>query len=170
MVINSTCVSLSWTLLDNSSVPLFMVVQWSPLRPQGQTTSQSGDTWARLAYTDRPTYLRGDMPSVCLYCKQWKRLKEKEWYDSNTVSGDFFGSEECGFYLYPVFADGEGDPAYATGRHWHEAVSVSYETSLTWCFLTVAATRGDAALYMMLMIISFLSIVLFVTLVLSQNQ
>ncbi|XP_076583053.1 leptin receptor [Chaetodon auriga] len=114
LVINSTCVSLSWTLLDNSSVPLFMVVQWSPQRQQGQ----SGETWARLPYTDRPTYLRGD----------------------------FFGSEECGFYLYPVFADGEGEPMYTT------------------------ATKGDPAAYMMLMIISFLSIVLFVTLVLSQNQ
>uniref|UniRef100_UPI0037E7B6C8 leptin receptor n=1 Tax=Semicossyphus pulcher TaxID=241346 RepID=UPI0037E7B6C8 len=120
LAINSTCVSLSWTLLDNSSVPLFMVVQWSA---RGQQDSdhhkgQSGETWARLPHTDRPIYLRGD----------------------------FFGSEECGFYLYPVFADGEAEPVYTT------------------------ATRGDPAAYMMLMIISFLSIVLFVTLVLSQNQ
>uniref|UniRef100_A0A671VQN1 Fibronectin type-III domain-containing protein n=1 Tax=Sparus aurata TaxID=8175 RepID=A0A671VQN1_SPAAU len=112
LVINSTCVSLSWTLLDNNSVPLSMVVQWSHHK------GQSGHMWARLPYTDRPIYLRGD----------------------------FFGSEESGFYLYPVFADGEGEPVYAT------------------------ATRGDPAAYMMLMIISFLSIVLFVTLVLSQNQ
>uniref|UniRef100_A0A671VP30 Fibronectin type-III domain-containing protein n=1 Tax=Sparus aurata TaxID=8175 RepID=A0A671VP30_SPAAU len=109
LVINSTCVSLSWTLLDNNSVPLSMVVQWSHHK------GQSGHMWARLPYTDRPIYLRGD----------------------------FFGSEESGFYLYPVFADGEGEPVYAT---------------------------GDPAAYMMLMIISFLSIVLFVTLVLSQNQ
>ncbi|XP_051232121.1 leptin receptor isoform X3 [Dicentrarchus labrax] len=119
-VINSTCVSLSWSLLDNSSVPMFLVVQWSPQRQpdSGYHKGQSGETWARLPYTDRPTYLRGD----------------------------FFGSEECGFSLYPVFADGEGEPIYTT------------------------ATRGDPAAYMMLMIISFLSIVLFVTLVLSQNQ
>ncbi|XP_060890548.1 leptin receptor [Labrus mixtus] len=120
LVINSTCVSLSWTLLDNSSAPLFMVVQWSP---QGQKDSDhhkglSGETWARLPYTERPIHLRGD----------------------------FFDSEECGFYMYPVFADGEGEPVYTT------------------------ATRGDPAAYMMLMIVSFLSIVLFVTLVLSQNQ
>ncbi|XP_070764514.1 leptin receptor [Enoplosus armatus] len=120
LAINSTCVSLSWSLVDNSSVPLFMVVQWSPQRQQDSDhhQGQSGQTWARLPYTDRPVYLRGD----------------------------FFGSEECGFYLYPVFADGEGEPVYAK------------------------ATRGDPAAYMMLMIISFLSIVLFVTLVLSQNQ
>ncbi|XP_068600027.1 leptin receptor [Brachionichthys hirsutus] len=119
-VINSTFVSLSWTLLDNSSLPLFMVVQWSPQRQQHSDHHKdlSRNTWARLPYTDRPTYLRGD----------------------------FFGSEECGFYLYPVFADGEGEPMYAP------------------------ATRGDPAAYLMLMIISFLAIVLFITLVLSQNQ
>ncbi|XP_034563377.1 leptin receptor isoform X2 [Notolabrus celidotus] len=121
LAINSTCVSLSWTQLDNSSVPLFMVVQWAPQGQKGSDhhNGQSGETWARLPYTDRAIYLRGD----------------------------FFGSEECGFYLYPVFADGEGESVYTT-----------------------AATRGDPAAYMMLMIISFLSIVLFVTLVLSQNQ
>ncbi|XP_056235000.1 leptin receptor isoform X1 [Seriola aureovittata] len=121
LVINSTCVSLSWSLLDNSSVvPLFMVVQWSPQRQQESDHHKvhSGETWARLPYTDRPVYLRGD----------------------------FFGSEEYGFYLYPVFADGEGEPMHAM------------------------AARGYPAAYMMLMIISFLSVVLFVTLVLSQNQ
>ncbi|XP_070687901.1 leptin receptor isoform X2 [Pempheris klunzingeri] len=120
LVINSTCVSLSWSLSKNSSIPLFMVVQWSPQRQHdsGLHKDQSGETWARLPYTDRPIYLRGD----------------------------FFGSEECGFYLYPVFADGDGEPVYAI------------------------ATREDPAAYMMLIIISFLSIVLFVTLVLTQNQ
>lgn len=61
-VINSTCVSLWWTLLDNSLAPLFMVVQWSPQRQQDPDHHkvQSGDTWARLPYTDRPTYLRGN--------------------------------------------------------------------------------------------------------------
>ncbi|KAK9519589.1 hypothetical protein VZT92_022308 [Zoarces viviparus] len=120
LVINSTCVSLSWSLLDDSSVPLFMVVQWSPRRQQDSDDhkGQSGETWARLPYTDCPIYLRGD----------------------------FLGSEQSGFYLYPVFADGEGEPMYAT------------------------ATRRDPAAYMMLMIISFLFIVLFVTLIVSQNQ
>ncbi|XP_028259278.1 leptin receptor isoform X2 [Parambassis ranga] len=119
VIINSTCVSLSWTLLDNSSVPLFMVVQWSLQRQQDSEDSGfSGETWTRLPYTDHPVYLKGD----------------------------FFGSEEFGFYLYPVFAEGEGEPVYAL------------------------ATRGDPAAYMMLMVISFLSIVLFVTLVISQNQ
>lgn len=120
LVINNTCVSLSWSLLDNSSVPLFMVVQWLPQRQQDSNhhKGQSGETWARLPYTDYSVYLRGD----------------------------FFGSEEYAFYLYPVFAEGEGEPVYTI------------------------ATRGDPAAYMMLMIISFLSIILFVTLVLSQNQ
>ncbi|XP_074491005.1 leptin receptor [Sebastes fasciatus] len=120
VVINSTCVSLSWSLLDNSSLPLSMVVQWSPQRQQDSDhhKGRSGETWARLPYTDRPIYLRGD----------------------------FLGSDESGFYVYPVFADGEGELMYAI------------------------ASRGDPAAYMMLMIISFLSIVLFVTLILSQNQ
>ncbi|KAG7230546.1 hypothetical protein INR49_025262 [Caranx melampygus] len=120
LVINNTCVSLSWSLLDNSSVPLSMVVQWSPQRQQGSDHHKvhSGNTWARLPYTDHPVYLRGDL----------------------------FGSEEFVFYLYPVFADGEGEPVR-----------------------TIAA-RGDPAAYVMLMIIAFLSIVLFVILVFSQNQ
>lgn len=65
LVINSTCVSLFWTLLDNSSAPLFMVVQWSPLRQQDSAhhRGQSGDTWVRLPYTEHPTYLRGNMLS-----------------------------------------------------------------------------------------------------------
>ncbi|XP_029285913.1 LOW QUALITY PROTEIN: leptin receptor [Cottoperca gobio] len=119
-VINSTCVSLSWSLLDNTLVPLFMVVQWSPHRQQDSALhkGRSRETWARLRYTNRPIYLRGD----------------------------FLDSEESGFHLYPVFADGEGEPMYAT------------------------ATRGDPQSYMMLSIITFLSIVLLVTLILSQNQ
>uniref|UniRef100_A0A8C2ZVK9 Leptin receptor n=1 Tax=Cyclopterus lumpus TaxID=8103 RepID=A0A8C2ZVK9_CYCLU len=119
LVINSTCVSLSWSLLDDSSVPLFMVVQWSPQRQpvSDHHKGRAGETWARLPYTDSPIYLRGD----------------------------FFGSEQSGFYLYPVFADVEGEPMYAIGIR-------------------------DPAAYIMLMIISFLSIVLFVTLILSQNQ
>lgn len=116
LVINSTCVSLTWSLLESSSVPLFMVVQWLPQKQQD--SGPSAETWARLPYTDSPVYLRGD----------------------------FFGSEEYGFYLYPVFAEGEGEPIYAL------------------------ATGGDPAAYVMLMSISFLFIILFVTLVLSQNQ
>ncbi|XP_047443679.1 leptin receptor [Mugil cephalus] len=119
MVINSTCVSLSWSLSDNSSVPLFMVVQWSSQRQQdSEDFDQSGETWARLPYTDSPVYLRGE----------------------------FFGSEDYGFHLYPIFAEGEGEPVYTL------------------------ATRGDPAAYMMPMIFSFLTIILFITLVLSQNQ
>ncbi|XP_069009275.1 leptin receptor [Embiotoca jacksoni] len=119
VIINSTRVSLSWSLLDNSSVPLFMVVQWSPQKQQdSEDSGPRGEPWARLPYTDRPVNLRGN----------------------------FFSSEEYGFYLYPVFAEGEGEPKY------------------------ILATRGDPAAYMKLMIIFFLAIVLFVTLVISQNQ
>ncbi|KAK2835249.1 hypothetical protein Q5P01_015733 [Channa striata] len=118
LVINSTCVSLSWSLVENTSAPLFMVVQWLPQRQQDLHRSPNGESWARIPYTDHPFYQRGD----------------------------FFASEGYVFYLYPVFADGEGEPVYTT------------------------ATRRDQALYMMLMIISFLSVVVFVTLVLSQNQ
>ncbi|XP_035771387.1 leptin receptor isoform X1 [Neolamprologus brichardi] len=116
LLINSTCVSLSWSLLENSLVPLFMVVEWLPHKQQD--SGPKAETWARLRYTDYPVYLRGD----------------------------FFASEEYGFFLYPVFAEGEGEPIYTL------------------------ATRGDPEAYMMLMIISFLFIILFVTLVLSQNQ
>uniref|UniRef100_A0A665VDU0 Fibronectin type-III domain-containing protein n=1 Tax=Echeneis naucrates TaxID=173247 RepID=A0A665VDU0_ECHNA len=55
LVINSTCVSLSWSLLDNSSVPLFMVVQWSPLnQPPVSTDSsaQSSVTYATVLLSD----------------------------------------------------------------------------------------------------------------------
>ncbi|XP_040926393.1 leptin receptor [Betta splendens] len=120
LVINSTCVSLSWSLMDNSSVPLFMVVQWSPQRQHDADPHKglNGPTWARLPYSERSVYLRGD----------------------------FLSPEEFGFYLQPVFADGEGEAVYAT------------------------ATRSDPAAYVMLLICSFLSVVLLVTLVLSQNQ
>lgn len=33
------------------------------------------------------------------------------------MSGDFSDSEEFGFHLYPVFADGEGEAAYAIGSN-----------------------------------------------------
>lgn len=90
------------------------------------------------------------------------------------ISGDFFGSEECSFFLFPVFADGEGEPVYTTGTHQcsyfsHGSFSVDLRY-LRGNFLLVTATRGDLAVYMMLIIISFLSIVMFVTLVFSQNQ
>ncbi|XP_056132005.1 leptin receptor isoform X2 [Lampris incognitus] len=120
LVLNNTCVSLSWSLMDNCSAPIAMVVQWSAERQQdaGRQNSQSAETWARLPYTDGTFYLKGN----------------------------FFGSEEYGFTLYPVFADAEGEPVHTI------------------------ATRGDPAAYMLLTTITFLSIVLFVTLVLSQNQ
>lgn len=63
LVINSTCVSLSWSLLDSSSVPLFMVVQWLPQRQQDSDLykGQNEETWVRLPYTDPPVYLRGNV-------------------------------------------------------------------------------------------------------------
>ncbi|KAL6108253.1 lepr [Pungitius sinensis] len=119
LLINSTCVSLSWSLFDNVSVPLFMVVTWSPRQEDSDHhRGRSGKTWVRVPYTDFPIYVRGD----------------------------FLGCEQSGFYLYPVFADREGVPMYAL------------------------ATRRDPAAYTMLMIISFLSLVLIVTMIVSQKQ
>ncbi|XP_037553856.1 leptin receptor [Nematolebias whitei] len=117
-VVNSTCVSLSWSLLDVSSVPVSVVVQWSPTSQQdSEDFGLRQQMWARLPYAEH-------------------RL----------LRGDFFSSEEYGFYLYPVFADGEGEPMFTL------------------------ATRGEHAAYMLVMFISFLCIVVFITLVLSQNQ
>ncbi|XP_073707958.1 leptin receptor [Garra rufa] len=73
-----------------------------------------------------------------------------QWVRVQSASRDlslcrrFYGSEE--FTLYPVFVDGEGEPVRYT------------------------ATRGDPAAYILLLIIAFLSVVLFVTLLMSQNQ
>lgn len=65
VLINSTFVSLSWTLMDDAPVPVFMVVQWSLPRKQDWDRHRcpSTDTWVRLPYTDRPTYLRGSASS-----------------------------------------------------------------------------------------------------------
>uniref|UniRef100_A0A7N8X959 Leptin receptor n=1 Tax=Mastacembelus armatus TaxID=205130 RepID=A0A7N8X959_9TELE len=50
LVINSTCVSLSWNLLDNSSVPLFMVVQWLPQNTD--SSAQSSVAYATVLLSD----------------------------------------------------------------------------------------------------------------------
>ncbi|XDV35775.1 hypothetical protein PO909_005658 [Leuciscus waleckii] len=83
--------------------------------------------------------------------KQDGSLTERlQWVRVQSASRDislcrrFYGSEE--FTLYPVFVDGEGEPVRCT------------------------ATRGDPAAYILLLIIAFLSVVLFVTLMMSQNQ
>lgn len=67
LVINSTCVSLSWSLLHISAVPLFMVVQWFPRKQQDfQDFGLSGKTWAKLSYTEPPTQLRGNpLSEIC---------------------------------------------------------------------------------------------------------
>ncbi|KAM9797295.1 leptin receptor isoform 1-T2 [Syngnathus typhle] len=116
LLINNTCASLHWSLVDNSSAPLFMVVQWAPQRPPDGM--DSGRTWLRLPFTERSVHL----------------------------TGDFYASEEYAFYLYPVFSEGEGQPAFTI------------------------ATRRDPAAYTTFLVIALLSVVLFVTLVLSQNQ
>ncbi|XP_051568745.1 leptin receptor-like isoform X1 [Myxocyprinus asiaticus] len=83
--------------------------------------------------------------------EQDRSLTERiQWVRVQSTSRDlslcrrFYGSEE--FTLYPMFVDGEWEPVRCT------------------------ATRGDPAAYMLLMIIAFLSVVLFVTLMISQNQ
>ncbi|KAM9385085.1 leptin receptor isoform 2-T3 [Pholidichthys leucotaenia] len=125
LVINSNCVSLLWTLWDGCSAPLFMVVQWLPRRQQ-PSEDLSGDTWARLPYnTNQPVHQKGK----------------------------FFDSEEYTFYLYPVFAEWEGEPMLTLATRGDPT-----------------ATRGDPTAHMMLMILSLLFIILFVTLVLLQIQ
>ncbi|XP_071005936.1 leptin receptor-like isoform X1 [Oncorhynchus clarkii lewisi] len=121
--VNSSCVVLSWSLQPNSSVPCSLVVEWSGQNHenrQGQTTV-GRERWTRVPPTDQVFYLHGD----------------------------FYGSEEYVFILYPVFTDGEGEPVYTKAFR--------------------GANAGPAA-YMLMMIIAFLAIVLFVTLVISQNH
>lgn len=117
-VVNSTHVALSWSLLEHKLDPLLsLVVLWTA-KGHSSPEPQGKDNWVRIPSSERTFYLRGD----------------------------FYDSEEYAFTLYPVLADGEGEPAHTI------------------------ATRTDPASYLLLMIITFLSIVLFVTLALSQNH
>lgn len=68
-----------------------------------------------------------------------------------------------------MFADGEGEPAYATGGNQLTPASRLAGVVFNGVF-SAPATRGDPAIYVLLMVISFLSIVLLVSLILSQNQ
>ncbi|KAM6962593.1 leptin receptor [Aplochiton taeniatus] len=116
-VVNSTHVALSWSLLEHKMNPLSLVVMWTA-RASSSPEPQGKDSWVRIPSSERTFYLRGD----------------------------FYESEEYWFTLYPVFADGEGEPVHTI------------------------ATRTDPAAYLLLLIITFLSIVIFVTLALSQNH
>uniref|UniRef100_A0A8C6UAT0 Leptin receptor n=1 Tax=Neogobius melanostomus TaxID=47308 RepID=A0A8C6UAT0_9GOBI len=118
LMVNRTCASVSWTIVDSSSVPQYMVLQWFPHSPQETDVNKGSPTWRRLHFTDRPVHIRGE----------------------------FFSSENYDFSIYPVFADGEGQPVHTR------------------------AVRREPGAYMLLMIICLLSIVLFVTLVLTQNR
>ncbi|XP_072540345.1 leptin receptor isoform X2 [Salminus brasiliensis] len=102
--------------------------------------------------------LLSDQPSPASFVIEWFELNgdpgqgpgRMEWLRVPSTTKNvqlcrhFYGSEE--FRLYPVFVDGEGEPVRC-----------------------IAARSGPAA-YMLLMIIAFLSVVLFVTLIISQNQ
>uniref|UniRef100_A0A4W5RDW2 Fibronectin type-III domain-containing protein n=1 Tax=Hucho hucho TaxID=62062 RepID=A0A4W5RDW2_9TELE len=96
--------------------------------------------WSGQNHQDRP----GQTPESR---ERWTRFPptDKLLY----LYGHFYDTDEYEFILYPVFEDGEGEPVY-----------------------TKVFRGGDAgpAAYMLLMIIAFLSIVLFVTLVISQNH
>nr|AHL37670.1 truncated leptin receptor [Oreochromis niloticus] len=48
LLINGTCVSLSWSLLENSSVPLFMVVEWLPHPGSTENSGQSSVTYTAV--------------------------------------------------------------------------------------------------------------------------
>ncbi|CAB1323928.1 unnamed protein product, partial [Coregonus sp. 'balchen'] len=121
--VNSSCVVLLWSLQPNSNVPWSLVVEWSGQNHQDRQgqTPEGRERWTRFPPTDKLLYLYGH----------------------------FYDSDEYEFILYPVFADGEGEPVYTKVFRGGEA--------------------GPAA-YMLLMIIAFLAIVLFVTLVISQNH
>lgn len=71
VLINSTCVSLSWTLMEDAALPVFMVVQWSLPRKQDwdQHSGSNRDTWVRLPYTDRPAYLQGSSSQLACVCE-----------------------------------------------------------------------------------------------------
>ncbi|KAL6458143.1 hypothetical protein MHYP_G00333730 [Metynnis hypsauchen] len=102
--------------------------------------------------------LLSDQPLPVSFIIEWLQLNgdpgpgigRVEWLRVPSTTRDlqlcrhFYGSEE--FRLYPVFVDGEGEP------------------------VRCIAVRSDPAAYMLLMIIAFLSVVLFVTLIISQNQ
>uniref|UniRef100_A0A8B9JSH7 Fibronectin type-III domain-containing protein n=1 Tax=Astyanax mexicanus TaxID=7994 RepID=A0A8B9JSH7_ASTMX len=102
--------------------------------------------------------LLSDQPPPASFVIEWLELNgdseqgtgRVEWLRVPSTSRDvhicrhFYGTEV--FRLYPVFVDGEGEP------------------------VRCSAARSDPAAYMLLMIIAFLSVVLFVTLIISQNQ
>ncbi|XP_067087950.1 leptin receptor [Osmerus mordax] len=121
-LVNSSCVGLSWGLLANTSAPWSLVVEWSAARTGPQhghgLASQTRLKWARVPFSERVFHLHGE----------------------------FYGSEEYEFILYPIFVDREGEPMHTK------------------------ATRGPPADYLLLIMITFLAIVLFVTLFMSQNH
>ncbi|TRY92524.1 hypothetical protein DNTS_008246 [Danionella cerebrum] len=105
--------------------------------------------------------LLSDQPVPESFVIEWLDLKKElekdesltdrlQWIRVQSTSRDvslcrhFYGTEE--FTLYPVFEDGEGLP------------------------VRNKATRSDPAAYILLLIIGFLSMVLFVTLLMSQNH
>ncbi|XP_062411830.1 leptin receptor [Sardina pilchardus] len=75
---------------------------------------------------------------------QWIRVPPTD--RAAYVHGHFYGAEQHKFTLYTLYKDGEGKP------------------------IQCISSREDPAAYMLLMIIAFLAVVLFVTLISSQNQ
>ncbi|KAJ8392567.1 hypothetical protein AAFF_G00074450 [Aldrovandia affinis] len=85
--------------------------------------------------------------------QKWERVKWVRVPPDNRafhIHETFFALEEYQFILYPIFENGEGEPIYAKEER--------------------GRARGDHAAYVLLLIITFLSVVLFVTLAISQNQ
>ncbi|XP_018609811.1 leptin receptor isoform X2 [Scleropages formosus] len=119
VMINSSCVALSWTLLPNTSGPMSFVIEW---RSKGQRDAAERVDWVRLPPETRAFHLHGA----------------------------FFASEEYQFILFPIYANGEGEPVSSKDDRGHPG--------------------GEQAAYTLLMIIAFLSVVLFVTLTVSQHQ
>lgn len=81
--------------------------------------------------------------------------------------------------MYPVFADGEGEPVVTIGIFFVSTYGIECNQMPAWklyCLVTdvnfhfITVKTGNPPAYMMLMFISLICIAVFVTLVLSQNQ
>lgn len=118
-VVNPSCVSLTWTLFENCSTPDFMVVQWSSRRHQGSAHHrrlQGGHTWVRLPYSEGPAYLTGNHASLHPALPLVACAQTAAEGCCVATAGQVFDFDDD-FYLYPVFADREGEPVFATGRN-----------------------------------------------------
>uniref|UniRef100_A0A8C2ZXD6 Leptin receptor n=1 Tax=Cyclopterus lumpus TaxID=8103 RepID=A0A8C2ZXD6_CYCLU len=100
LVINSTCVSLSWSLLDDSSVPLFMVVQWSP-----QSSAQSSVTYATVLLSD----LKQEQQHIHLHDKSGSGNSSSDEGNFSANNSDISDSFRGGLWALDSCRGGEMD-------------------------------------------------------------